>query len=226
MKQTSPGENSILLRGRLLADPALSHQNHQLQFFRFPLEVRRLSGAADQINVILSQQLLETLPALYCGQSLQVSGEVRTYNNRSGIGSKLVITVLARSITPAAPEEGKEDENRLLLSGTLCRPPVLRSTPLGRSICDLTLAVNRTYGRADYLPCIAWGSVAYHCAAMEIGDPLRLEGRLQSRIYTKLLDGQPQERTAFEVSVMRLIEPEEERAEAAFSPRWARQKSE
>ena len=78
MKQTSPGENSILLRGRLLADPALSHQNHQLQFFRFPLEVRRLSGAADQINVILSQQLLETLPALYCGQSLQVSGEVLT----------------------------------------------------------------------------------------------------------------------------------------------------
>lgn len=209
MKQTSPGENSILLRGRLLADPALSHQNHQLQFFRFPLEVRRLSGAADQINVILSQQLLETLPALYCGQSLQVSGEVRTYNNRSGIGSKLVITVLARSITPAAPEEGKEDENRLLLSGTLCRPPVLRSTPLGRSICDLTLAVNRTYGRADYLPCIAWGSVAYHCATMEIGDPLRLEGRLQSRIYTKLLDGQPQERTAFEVSIMRLLEPKD-----------------
>ncbi len=209
MKQTSPGENSILLRGRLLADPALSHQNHQLQFFRFPLEVRRLSGAADQINVILSQQLLETLPALYCGQSLQVSGEVRTYNNRSGIGSKLVITVLARSITPAAPEEGKEDENHLLLSGTLCRPPVLRSTPLGRSICDLTLAVNRTYGRADYLPCIAWGSVAYHCAAMEIGDPLRLEGRLQSRIYTKLLDGQSQERTAFEVSIMRLLEPKD-----------------
>ena len=105
MKQTTPGENSILLRGRLLADPALSHQNHQLQFFRFPLEVRRLSGAADQINVILSQQLLETLPALYCGQYLQVSGQVRTYNNRSGVGSKLVITVLARSITPAAPEE-------------------------------------------------------------------------------------------------------------------------
>ena len=204
MKQTTPGENSILLRGRLLADPALSHQNHQLQFFRFPLEVRRLSGAADQINVILSQQLLESLPALYCGQYLQVSGQVRTYNNRSGVGSKLVITVLARSITPAAPEE--EDANRLLLSGTLCRPPNLRSTPLGRSICDLTLAVNRTYGRADYLPCIAWGSVAYRCAAMEIGDPLRLEGRLQSRVYTKLLDGQPQERTAFEVSIMRLLE--------------------
>lgn len=204
MKQTTPGENSILLRGRLLADPALSHQNHQLQFFRFPLEVRRLSGAADQINVILSQPLLESLPALYCGQYLQVSGQVRTYNNRSGVGSKLVITVLARSITPAAPEE--EDENRLLLSGTLCRPPNLRSTPLGRSICDLTLAVNRTYGRADYLPCIAWGSVAYRCAAMEIGDPLRLEGRLQSRVYTKLLDGQPQERTAFEVSIMRLLE--------------------
>ena len=202
MKQTSPGENSILLRGRLLADPALSHQNHQLQFFRFPLEVRRLSGAADQINVILSQQLLETLPALYCGQSLQVSGEVRTYNNRSGIGSKLVITVLARSIIPAAPEEGKEDENRLLLSGTLCRPPVLRSTPLGRSICDLTLAVNRTYGRADYLPCILWGRNAAEAAAAAVGDELELTGRLQSRQYTKRLGETMEIRTAYEVSAL------------------------
>lgn len=204
MKQVIPGENSILLRGRLLTEPALSHQNHQLQFFRFPMEVRRLSGAADRINILLSQTQLEDLPALYCGQRLSVTGEVRTYNNRSGVGSKLVITVLARHILTAPPEE--EDENRLFLSGILCRPPNLRLTPLGRSICDLTLAVNRTYGRADYLPCIAWGSVAHRCAAMEVGQPLRLEGRLQSRGYTKVLEGRTEERTAFEISIMRLLE--------------------
>ena len=207
MKLTIPGENSILLRGRLLAAPVPSHQNHQIQFFLLPLEVCRLSGAADKLDVIASQRLLETLPPLQAGQRLQVSGEVRTYNNRSGVGRRLVITVYARSILPA---ELEEDENQLTLAGCLCRPPNLRSTPLGRSICDLTLAVNRAYGRADYLPCIAWGSVAHRCAVLDVGEPLRLEGRLQSRVYTKVLDGRTEERTAFEVSVMRLPEEYED----------------
>ena len=207
MKLTIPGENSILLRGRLLAAPVPSHQNHQIQFFLLPLEVCRLSGAADKLDVIASQRLLETLPPLQAGQRLQVSGEVRTYNNRSGVGRRLVITVYARSILPA---ELEEDENQLTLAGCLCRPPNLRSTRLGRSICDLTLAVNRAYGRADYLPCIAWGSVAHRCAVLDVGDPLRLEGRLQSRVYTKVLDGRTEERTAFEVSVMRLPEEYED----------------
>lgn len=207
MKLTIPGENSILLRGRLLAAPVPSHQNHQIQFFLLPLEVCRLSGAADKLDVIASQRLLETLPPLQAGQRLQIAGEVRTYNNRSGVGRRLVITVYARSILPT---ELGEDENQLTLAGCLCRPPNLRSTPLGRSICDLTLAVNRAYGRADYLPCIAWGSVAHRCAVLDVGDPLRLEGRLQSRVYTKVLDGRTEERTAFEVSVMRLPEEYED----------------
>ena len=92
----------------------------------------------------------------------------------------------------------------LSLAGTICKPPSLRSTPLGRVICDMILAVNRRYGRADYLPCIAWGSLAYRCGSMGVGDRLSLEGRLQSRIYTKEINGQLQERTAFEVSVMSL----------------------
>ena len=207
MKQTIPGENSILLRGRLLAAPAPSHQNHQIRFFLLPLEVCRLSGAADRLDVIVPQRLLEALPLLQPGQRLQVSGEIRTYNNRSGIGRRLVITVFARAISLTQSED---DENRLTLAGCLCRLPNLRSTPLGRSICDLTLAVNRPYGRADYLPCIAWGSVAHRCAVMDVGDPVRLEGRLQSRVYTKLLEGRAEERTAFEVSVMRLLEEDGE----------------
>ena len=128
---------------------------------------------------------------------------MRSFNNKSGKGSRLVITLYAKNITPWAGEHA----NALVLSGVLCKPPVFRRTPLGREICDLMLAVNRRYGRADYLPCIAWGSLAHRCGGMGVGDPLALEGRLQSRIYTKEVEGQLQERTAFEVSVMSLAEP-------------------
>ena len=197
-------KNKIFLRGRLAAPPAPSHVNHGIPYLTFPLTVRRLSGAEDRLNVVASQEQLDQFPPLEAGDPLAVWGEVRTFNNRSGVGSRLVVSVFARELSR---EEG-EDENRLELSGTLCKPPALRSTPLGRTICDMILAANRRYGRADYLPCIAWGSLAYRCGAMEVGDTLALEGRLQSRVYTKEIDGQPQERTAFEVSVMSLNEPE------------------
>ncbi len=194
--------NQILLRGRLAAPPSLSHINHGVEYDLLPLTVRRLSGAEDRLNVVASREQLAALPPLAEGSPLTVRGEVRTFNNRSGVGSRLVVSVFARHLFQ---EEG-EDENRLELSGTLCKPPVLRTTPLGRTICDMILAANRRYGRADYLPCIAWGSLAYRCGAMEVGDRLALEGRLQSRVYTKEVDGQSQERTAFEVSVMSLAE--------------------
>ena len=198
-------KNKIFLRGRLAAPPAPSHMNHGIPYFTLPLTVRRLSGAEDRLNVVASQEQLDRLPPLEAGDPLAVWGEVRTFNNRSGVGSRLVGSVFARELSR---EEG-EDENHLELSGTLCKPPSLRSTPLGRTICDMILASNRRYGRADYLPCIAWGSLAYRCGAMEVGDTLALEGRLQSRVYTKEIDGQTQERTAFEVSVMSLTGPEE-----------------
>ena len=192
-------ENRIFLRGRLSGPPSLSHINHATQYFLLPLTVSRLSGTEDRLNVIASGPLLDGL-TLREGSPLSVRGEVRTFNNRSGVGSRLVISVFAKYLNQ---EEGP-DENRLELSGTLCKPPLLRATPLGRTICDMILAVNRRYGRADYLPCIAWGSLAYRCGAMEVGDPLSLSGRLQSRCYTKEIDGQLLERTAFEVSVMSL----------------------
>jgi len=196
--------NRIFLRGRLAAPPAPSHTNHGVEYFTLPLAVRRLSGAEDRLNVAASREQLEGL-CLEPGSPLTVRGEVRTFNNRSGVGSRLVISVFARQLE----QEAGEDENRLELSGTLCKPPALRSTPLGRTICDMILAVNRRYGRADYLPCIAWGSLAYRCGAMEVGDSLSLEGRLQSRVYTKEIDGQHQERTAFEVSIMSLNDGED-----------------
>ena len=194
------GENKIVLRGQTAGAPALSHHNHGVDYYLVPLRVPRLSGTDDVLNVLTA----DPDPAVWSpGLWAEVQGEVRSYNNRTGTGSKLVITVLARSAQPAGLEEG---ENRLTLAGALCRRPTVRRTPLGREICDLLLAVNRPYGRADYLPCIAWGSLAAHCGALEVGDRLWLEGRLQSRRYHKMIDGEQVERTAFEVSVMNLMD--------------------
>ncbi len=196
------GENRIVLRGQAAGEPTRSHQNHGVDYYIVPLRVPRLSGTDDVLNIVTANPD----PGLWApGQWVWVQGEVRSYNNRSGQGSKLVITVLARA---AQPDELEEGENRLVLAGALCRRPVVRRTPLGREICDLLLAVNRPYGRADYLPCIAWGSLAAHCGELDVGSRLRLEGRLQSRQYHKLIDGEQVVRTAFEVSVMNLLSDE------------------
>ena len=198
--RTSWNENRAVLRGTAAAEPVPSHTSHGTRFFVFPLSVPRLSGAEDRLNVVVPQPLLAGLPPLP-GRTVEVTGEVRTFNNRTGPGSRLVITLLARSLA----ETEEPPCNQLSLSGVLCKPPVLRRTPLGREICDLMLAVNRRYGRADYLPCIAWGALAQRCAGLAVGDGVALEGRLQSRLYQKVVEGAVQERTAFEVSVTTLV---------------------
>ena len=194
--QTEWNENRIVLHGRVCQAPVPSNTNHGESYLKFPLAVCRLSGAEDRVNVVASAALLERCP-LTEGEELSVEGEVRSFNNRSGVGSRLVISVYARQMH----REPGEEENRLRLTGTLCKVPVYRRTPLGRDICDLMLAVNRRYGRTDYLPCIAWGSLARRCAELAPGNRVELEGRLQSRVYTKRLGETSEERTAFEVSV-------------------------
>ena len=191
------GENQIFLRGYLSEPPRFSHESHGALYHTFPLAIPRLSGTTDLLNILVPLSLLELL-APEVGEMLEITGEVRTFNNRSGVGSKLVISVLARTIcrTDAPPA------NELILSGALCRPPNLRHTPLGRDICDLLLAVNRRYGRSDYLPCIVWGSLAVACGDLPVGTRLRLEGRLQSRVYYKEEGGKSIPHTAFEVSAM------------------------
>jgi len=203
MRPTPADLNRIRLHGRLEAAPVLSHENHGVAFYLFPLAVARLSGVEDRLHVVLPDGLLPQLGPPVLGQEVTVAGEVRTFNNRSGPGSKLVISTFARSVLPCSGP----DENRLELTGTLCKPPALRSTPLGRTICDMILAVNRRYSRADYLPCIAWGSLAHRCGRMEVGQRLALNGRLQSRIYTKASENRTQEHTAFEVSILSLTDP-------------------
>lgn len=192
-------ENKGVFSGTVLSEPEFSHENHGEDYFRFPLCIRRLSGAEDTLSIVVSRSQLEFRP-VHPGDNLTVEGEIRSFNNRTGVGSRLVLTVFARYVRPA---DG-EDENNVTLAGVLCRPPVYRRTPLGREICDLTLAVNRRYGRADYLPCITWGAIARTCAALEVGTPLRMEGRFQSRVYAKTVEEETVHRTAYEVSVMAL----------------------
>lgn len=198
-------QNYVELWGTAGASPEFSHENHGERFYRFPLRVERLSGQCD-MPVILSPLSVLSMTEVFPGAPLRVVGQLRSFNNRSGCGSRLIISVFAQSIEPC---EGGHF-NRILLSGVLCKPPTLRRTPLGRSICDMILAVNRHYGRADYLPCIAWGQVASQVAQMQVGEPLTLEGRVQSRTYIKQLDGGSEERTAYEVSVMQLLSDDEE----------------
>ena len=191
-------ENRVVLRGTAAGEATLSHQVHGLDFYRFPLSVPRLSGREDRLNILLpAPPEGKTLPQP--GDYLEVTGEVRSFNNRSGVGSRLVITVLARSVLPGVGEPC----NQVWLRGTLCKPPILRRTPLGRDICDLLLAVNRRYRRADYLPCIAWGAVAQQVSLLHTGARLTAEGRVQSRVYSKTENGVTTDRTAYEVSIMR-----------------------
>ncbi len=185
------------------ASPSFSHENHTRRFDKFPLRVERLSGQNDMPVIVASEALLRVCPVDE-DRAFASSGSCAR-STTSGHGSRLVISTFAQSIEPC---DGGHF-NRILLSGVLCKQPTLRRTPLGRSICDMILAVNRRYGRADYLPCIAWGKVAAKIAEMQVGDRLTLEGRVQSRTYIKQTDAGSEERTAYEVSVMQLLDDEE-----------------
>ena len=188
--------NFVRLRGVIAGRPRFSHSGRGQEFYSFPLEVLRLSGNSDIINIIIRANQLQELEVENYGK-LCVTGQLRSYNNRHGEGAKLVITVFARELSFC----DDEDENLVLLKGTLCKPPNLRCTPMGRDICDLMLAVNRHYGRSDYLPCICWGQKAKEAADWSVGTKLCLSGRIQSRNYIKLFPEGPVEKTAFEVSV-------------------------
>ena len=194
--------NDVLLEGTAYTAPEWSHDNHGTRFYRFILSIPRLSGQADLLPVLLPESLL---PKITGEGFLRVSGQLRSFNNRSGVGNRLVLTVYAQDIVPG---EGSPC-NLIRLSGTLCKEPVFRRTPLGRSICDLMLAVPRKYNRADYLPVIGWGQLAIRASRLGVGDALSLEGRFQSRTYHKVTEHGPEERVAYEVSMMHLLEEEE-----------------
>ena len=196
--------NQITLRGTLLNLPEFSHENHNRRFFRFYLEVPRLSGTADILPVIAEDNLLDAID-LSGGECLTVCGQIRTHNQNNENRRKLLIFVFATSIVA---EDG-EPMNDVILEGPLCREPTYRRTPLGREICDVMLAVPRSFRRADYLPCILWGRTAMEASQLHTRDRIRIQGRLQSRIYTKITDCGAEERTAYEISALSAEYPDE-----------------
>ena len=189
--------NQIMLRGSLLSLPRISHENHGKKFYRFTLEVPRLSGTADLLPIVAEERLVEAMEP-DAGDMITVKGQIRSHNVRTNGTRHLLIFVFASSITV---EEG-EPINACILEGPLCRNPVYRRTPLGREICDIMLAVPRQFQRADYLPCILWGRVAQEGSRCMTRDVVRICGRLQSRNYTKLTEDGAIERTAYEVSAL------------------------
>ena len=195
--------NQVRLCGTMAGPPRYSHSAGGQDFYLFPLEVRRLSGSSDVLNIVLRREQLEAAEVSE-RERLLVQGELRSYNNRRGEGARLVLTVLARELSLT----DEADDNRVLLIGTLCKAPNPRVTPLGRDICDLLLAGNRRGGRSDYLPCNCWGSRAREAARWSVGTPLRLEGRFQSRRYMKLSEDGLQQRVAYEVSAAAVEVPE------------------
>ena len=191
--------NRITLRGVLSQLPGFSHENHGKRFYQFPMEVERLSGNVDILPVLVSEQVLLGMD-LSGGDMLEVSGQIRTFNDHREERRKLIISVYAQTLAAC---EG-DFINEVELTGTVCKTPVCRQTPLGRQICDVMLAVNRPYRRADYIPCIFWGQTARQAARCPVGTALHLTGRLQSRDYIKVLQEESVTRTAYEVSAMNL----------------------
>ena len=189
--------NAITLRGSLQTLPEFSHENHGKQFYRFYLEVPRLSGAVDILPVVAEAQVLGQIDPT-AGEMLTVVGQVRSHNLRSDGVRHLMIFVFANYITA---EDG-EPINDVLLEGPLCREPTYRLTPLGREICDAMLVVPRAFHRADYLPCILWGRIAQEVSKCHTRDVISIQGRLQSRIYTKMTENGAEERTAYEISAL------------------------
>lgn len=189
--------NHILLRGNLASLPQFSHENHGRRFFRFLLEVPRLSGAVDTLPVIAEEGILSGCD-LSDGEMLTVAGQIRSHNVRSEGKRHLLIFVFANAILC---EDG-EPVNEVTLEGPICREPTYRRTPLGREICDVMLAVPRAFKRADYLPCILWGRTAQEVSRCHTRDRLRICGRMQSRAYTKVTENGSEERTAYEISAL------------------------
>ncbi|MGM9548486.1 MAG: single-stranded DNA-binding protein [Faecousia sp.] len=196
--------NQITLRGNLSAPPTFSHENHGRKFFKFYLEVPRLSGVVDSLPVIAEKSLLEAAGAEN-GNMLTVTGQIRSHNVRTDGRRHLMIFVFAAELTC---EDG-EARNDVTLEGFLCREPIYRRTPLGREICDVMLAVPRAFQRADYLPCILWGRTAQDASRCHTRDKIGITGRLQSRVYTKLTEEGVEERTAYEISALTAEIPED-----------------
>ena len=186
--------NTICATGIALSEPQLSHCVYAERFYAFTLRVKRLSGAFDELCCIIPEKLKSSVKQ---DELIEVYGQIRSYNREVEGANRLEIKLFIKDIFPAEQDNCTNDA---MLCGYICKTPIYRVTPFGREIADMLLAVNRAYNKSDYIPVIAWGRNARICANYAVGDKIAVHGRLQSRRYEKVTEGQTIERTAYELS--------------------------
>src|SRR3712207_3127831 len=174
--------NNIYLEGTVISNLEFSHDMYGEGFYSFYIEVSRLSDAKDKLNVTISERLLTTFD-VKIGADVIIEGQLRSYNKYVDGANRLILTVFARDIYECT--ERSKNPNQIFLNGFICKRPVYRRTPFGREIADMLLAVNRPYNKSDYIPTIAWGRNSRFCKTLNVGDNIRVWGRLQSRKYQK-----------------------------------------
>lgn len=194
--------NSVTLNGEICSEKEFSHEVYGEQFYTLKLSVKRLSEKADEILLTISERLTN-LDELTVGTKVSILGQFRSYNKHEENKNHLILSVFVRELV-IINEEPEENKNSITLNGYICKTPVYRKTPLGREIADVLLAVNRPYGKSDYIPCICWGRNARYASGLEVGQGVTINGRVQSRVYTKKIGEEVEERTAYEVSVSKI----------------------
>ena len=196
--------NQVSIMGKIASGFTFSHQVYGEGFYLVDLLVKRLSDSEDRIPLMVSERLVDVTQD-YEGEYIMVQGQFRSYNRHEEKKNRLVLSVFVRELSFVEEADDSIKTNQIFLDGYICKPPVYRKTPLGREIADLLLAVNRPYGKSDYIPCICWGRNARYASAFEVGGHVLLWGRIQSREYIKKLnENQTEKRIAYEVSVSKL----------------------
>jgi single-stranded DNA-binding protein len=197
--------NMVTISGKIVSESEFSHEVYGEGFYTFTLEVSRLSDSYDRIAVTVSERLVPR-EKLEMGRFVEIEGQFRSYNNyNNDAGSKLVLTVFARDVNFFEDERKIKNPNQVYLNGFICKKPIYRTTPFGREITDILLAVNRPYNKSDYIPCICWGRNARYASGLEIGDNIKIWGRIQSREYQKKQEnGDVITKVAYEVSVSKM----------------------
>ncbi|HIQ95994.1 MAG TPA: single-stranded DNA-binding protein [Candidatus Limivivens merdigallinarum] len=196
--------NQVSIMGKVAAEFSFSHEVFGEGFYMTELLVKRLSDSYDRIPVMVSERLVDVSQD-YRGEYIQVTGQFRSYNRHEEKKNRLVLSVFARELSFVEEEDDKIKSNQIFLDGFICKTPIYRRTPLGREIADMLVAVNRPYGKSDYIPCISWGRNARFASTFEVGGHVQIWGRIQSREYVKKLEGDlTEKRTAYEVSVSKI----------------------
>ena len=196
--------NRVSVIGEIVSEFSFSHEVFGEGFYMVDLSVNRLSEQADVIPLMVSERLMDVHKDLR-GSTIEAVGQFRSYNRHEGVKNRLMLSVFARELEVLDSDYDEDAANQIFLDGYICKEAIYRKTPLGREIADLLVAVNRSYGKSDYIPCICWGRNARFASTFEVGTHVQIWGRIQSRDYVKKLsETQVEQRTAYEVSVSKI----------------------